>query len=256
NLTVTETGKALLAALPVASLASSELTGRWEARLSRIARGLEGRAGFMQDIAKYVADVVDAIKAAPVRPLPPSAEMTGARRSEPFRGAGAPAGARTARASGPARATVKSDPSGARGRRPARGKASELAERTTSVRPVRATGSAATGRSPASAGEAGASPIALACPRCGQGTLMTGKRGWGCSRWREGCGFVVWFEIEGKRLSETHLRDLVRKGKTRKTRWPRAGSEVAGHLVLDVGAPADRGAVRFEPAPAKTTQPD
>ena len=43
---------------------------------------------------------------------------------------------------------------------------------------------------------------------------MTGKRGWGCSRWREGCKFVVWFEENGKRRSLEDLRTLLARGKT------------------------------------------
>ena len=37
----------------------------------------------------------------------------------------------------------------------------------------------------------------LPCPRCKQGALMAGRRGWGCTRWREGCAFVIWFESRG-----------------------------------------------------------
>jgi DNA topoisomerase-3 len=87
----------------------------------------------------------------------------------------------------------------------------------------------------------GASPTteALACPRCSRGTLITGGRGWGCSRWAEGCGFVIWFETAGRRLTATQLRDLVTKGKTRKAEF--AGGE--GRLVLDPGI---TGGVRFE----------
>jgi DNA topoisomerase-3 len=29
------------------------------------------------------------------------------------------------------------------------------------------------------------------CPACGTGRLMRGRSGWGCSRWREGCTYVV-----------------------------------------------------------------
>ncbi|HEY0710550.1 MAG TPA: DNA topoisomerase [Polyangia bacterium] len=250
NLNVTETGKALLAALPVTSLASSELTGRWEARLSRIARGLEGRAAFMQDIAKYVAEVVQAIKSAPVRPLPPSAlrsspsprpagdrnERDGTRNAAAGAGAPSGTGSYARETSAPVRAG-KGGGGPARSRKPG---APRAVKASTAPKPARENVSAATDAAP------------LGCPRCRQGTLLTGKRGWGCSRWKEGCGFVVWFDLEGKRLTDSLLRDLVRKGKTRKTRWPRAGVEVAGHLVLDVAAPATHGAVRFEPAPPKT----
>jgi DNA topoisomerase-3 len=221
NLNVTETGKALLAALPVTSLASSELTGRWEARLSRIARGLEGRVAFMQDIAKYVAEVVDAIKSAPVRPLP-SSVMVARRPTADARGSSEP---------GRTRPATETRPSAEKSR-----------------------GRSVAGVAAVAAVAAKTAEAPLSCPRCQQGTLLTGKRGWGCSRWREGCGFVVWFDLDGKRLTEALLRELVRKGKTRKTCWPRAGTEVAGHLVLDVGAPTDRGAVRFEPATKKTTK--
>src|SRR5436190_13876796 len=55
-------GIALIDALPVKSLASPELTGTWEARLARVARGEETRAAFMADISRYVRDVVTAIR--------------------------------------------------------------------------------------------------------------------------------------------------------------------------------------------------
>jgi DNA topoisomerase-3 len=75
---------------------------------------------------------------------------------------------------------------------------------------------------------------------------MAGSRGWGCSRWREGCRFVVWFETAGRRLTATQLRDLVTRGKTRKTTFePERGVHCTGRLVLD--ASATSGAARFEP---------
>ena len=62
NLVPTEMGIGLIDALPVKSLASPELTGTWEARLARVARGEETRAAFMADISRYVSDVVTAIR--------------------------------------------------------------------------------------------------------------------------------------------------------------------------------------------------
>jgi DNA topoisomerase-3 len=55
----------------------------------------------------------------------------------------------------------------------------------------------------------------LTCPRCRQGHIIEGRRGFGCDRYREGCSFVVWKGIAGKTLTQTQLRDLIQKGRTR-----------------------------------------
>jgi len=164
NLVPTDMGIGLIDALPVKSLASPELTGTWEARLARVARGEETRAAFMADISRYVSDVVTAIRG----------------------GAGV----------------------------------------------VRAPGAKAT---------------RLTCPRCKQGALVAGNRGWGCARWREGCAFVIWFEIAGRRITDAELSDLVSKGRTRRRRWrSREGAEIGGRLVLDLAAARDAGAARLD----------
>jgi DNA topoisomerase-3 len=72
--------------------------------------------------------------------------------------------------------------------------------------PGRAGGAAQTEQAPA--------PQALACPKCGQGRIIEGRRGFGCSRFREGCDFVVWKEISGKRLTERQILALIGKRKT------------------------------------------
>jgi DNA topoisomerase III len=162
QMVATATGIALIQTLPVPSLASPELTGAWEARLSRIARGQETRGAFMRDIAGYVGDVVSAVREA-------------ARR-------GAPGASRAA-----SRATARATPSPASPARPP------------------AAPAAAPGRMPVSA----EGPLELECPRCHVGRLVTGRRGWGCSRWRDGCSFVVWFESDGRRLTVADLRALV-----------------------------------------------
>ena len=84
------------------------------------------------------------------------------------------------------------------------------------------------------------SPTNLACPRCKQGALITGSQGWGCSRWRDGCRFVIWFLAGGKRLTTAQLRDLVTRGQTKKSSF----GDRAGRLVLDTAR--DNGATRFE----------
>ena len=65
----TPLGMDLIARLPVPSLGSAQLTGEWEERLARMARGQESRAGFMADIAAYVQQIITAVKSA----APPTA---------------------------------------------------------------------------------------------------------------------------------------------------------------------------------------
>jgi DNA topoisomerase-3 len=179
NLVPTELGIGLVETLPEKSLASPELTGAWEARLSRVARGEETRAAFMADISRYVSGVVAAIR-------------------------------------GRAGAGAAPDPTAPR-----------PAPRPANARPPAAT--------------------ALTCPRCKQGALVAGRRGWGCTRWREGCAFVIWFQIAGRRITDAELADLVSKGKTRKRKWRSGeGAEVGGRLVLDLSASREAGAARLD----------
>jgi DNA topoisomerase-3 len=290
HLLPTPTGTSLIEALPVASLASPELTGTWEARLARIARGEDSRAAFMADIARYVADLVDAIRrstpAPPPANQPPPAWESRASGSTKSSGGGKSGGAKRGgrkqreRASAPRGTSAgasfsASSSSEASPRVPSSSRielhhdASIVAALRASSQPgggtiVHGVGYAhgvvpvperghdhgrvyvdghANGHDPARRearvrGEVKAKrkPADLRCPRCGGGTLLTGSRGWGCSRWREGCRFVVWFEIAGKKLTTTQLRELVTKGATKKKL---AGGET--RLVLDVrGDPSVR----------------
>ena len=346
QLTPTALGIALIEALPVKSLASPELTGAWEARLARIARGEDSRAAFLADITRYVAEMVETIRGsnppAPAGPIGSTAPPIGRcprcgagvierareftctgtcgftmrnrvagraitsalagvllerRKSQVLRGfrskAGKPFAAMLVlgddvelrfdfsgegRTSTADRAPAASQhdrpphdqptrdrpqhgqPRRARPRkRPGSPPGAGHIERDAPSSPRRARTRAAAGdRVPGRATSArsrNAKPpdnqppgtaTELACPRCHQGTLITGARGWGCSRWREGCRFVVWFETAGRRLSAAQLRDLVTRGKTRKARFVSDGGvELDGRLVLDPAA--DGGSARLEP---------
>ena len=56
----------------------------------------------------------------------------------------------------------------------------------------------------------------------------------------------MWFETAGRKLTVAQLRDLITRGKTRKTRFrSKDGLEIEGRLVLDPGAD---GGARLEPA--------
>lgn len=75
----------------------------------------------------------------------------------------------------------------------------------------------------------------LDCPKCKSNKLMTGKRGVGCSNFKV-CGFMVPFELLGKKLTEKQLTDLISKGKTGKMKGlliPGSHQVIEGSITLD-----------------------
>jgi DNA topoisomerase III len=48
------------------------------------------------------------------------------------------------------------------------------------------------------------------CPRCAR-PVITGKRGYGCSGWRDGCPFVLWREFRDHPLTENQVRELLQR---------------------------------------------
>ena len=46
------------------------------------------------------------------------------------------------------------------------------------------------------------------CPRCGA-AVIEGKRGYGCSAWRQGCPFVFWKEQHGITFTVSQIRELL-----------------------------------------------
>ena len=57
-------------------------------------------------------------------------------------------------------------------------------------------------------------PGQIPCPVCRLGILLKGSSAFGCSRFREDCQFRVPFEWGGKKLTDTQLRQLLRRGET------------------------------------------
>ncbi len=75
----------------------------------------------------------------------------------------------------------------------------------------------------------------LDCPKCKSHKLLEGKTGVGCANYRV-CGFLVPFEILGKKLTEKQLIDLLQKGKTGKMKGimiPGAAQVREGSIALD-----------------------
>lgn len=56
---------------------------------------------------------------------------------------------------------------------------------------------------------------ALTCPKCKKGQILTGTSAYGCSGYKTGCEFRIPMEMGGKKLTSTHLSDLVSKQKTK-----------------------------------------
>ena len=51
----------------------------------------------------------------------------------------------------------------------------------------------------------------LICPKCGKGEMMKGNAAYGCSKYREGCKFVIPFEILQKNYNTTELSQKLLK---------------------------------------------
>ena len=53
------------------------------------------------------------------------------------------------------------------------------------------------------------------CPQCKQGIVRKTPKGAGCNRWKEGCTFSIWGEQFGKKLTETQMKELIEKRRTK-----------------------------------------
>lgn len=72
------------------------------------------------------------------------------------------------------------------------------------------------------------------CPICKKGTLIKGKNAWGCTRYKEGCHFIVLFEQFGKKITKNQFNQLVTKGITGKIKsFIKEGLKVDGKLKLE-----------------------
>ena len=54
----------------------------------------------------------------------------------------------------------------------------------------------------------------LKCPRCKEGTILKGKKAFGCNRFKSGCKTTIPFEIFGKKLTNTQIKNLILKGQS------------------------------------------
>ena len=71
------------------------------------------------------------------------------------------------------------------------------------------------------------------CPKCEKGSIMEGKTAFGCSQFKEGCDFRVPIIIASKKLTLTHINQLIQKGKTNVIKgFEISGKKKNGQLIL------------------------
>lgn len=73
------------------------------------------------------------------------------------------------------------------------------------------------------------------CPKCQKGDIIEGKKGYGCSGYKDGCNFVIWKEIAGKKISLSIAKTLIEKGRTKKLEGfiSKAQKKFSASLVLN-----------------------
>ena len=185
-------------------LTSPEMTGQWERRLTQIARGDASNETFMEAVRKFTRHVIECVDKQ--RPLSGQLVQQMQEEGTKKKGAGASAGAsRKSNSTNNSKSTANS-------------------AKTTVERP---------GGAPASLGT---------CPRpgCG-GTIIEGRKGYGCSHYKQGCKFVIWKkqQASGKTISETMLNDLLTKGQTQLLTFTIGGQKRKGRLILSNTATGD-----------------
>lgn len=51
------------------------------------------------------------------------------------------------------------------------------------------------------------------CPLCGR-PVIENKKAYGCSGWQEGCRFVIWKKVAGKKISQAQAKKIIEKGRS------------------------------------------
>ncbi|TKG96491.1 type IA DNA topoisomerase [Puteibacter caeruleilacunae] len=74
----------------------------------------------------------------------------------------------------------------------------------------------------------------LICPNCGQGTIVQGKSAWGCNNFKNGCRTIIPFNYQEKKITESVLKQLIEKKKTRMIKGFQVnGEKVDGKLYFN-----------------------
>lgn len=207
RITVTQKGRTaieLIRHAGVELLTSPEMTGQWERRLYQISKGEATSEKFMENVKKFTISIIEKVRVQ--------------KKADASRFAGEP------------------EEKGKRGSRTgSRSKGGDTAAGDASRRGSGASGSGRTAGGPAAGQAAGSGGFeALApCPRSGcGGQLIEGRKGYGCTHYKQGCGFVIWKEYAGKKISRTMLQSLLEKGHTQILSFKHSDGDYKGRITL------------------------
>lgn len=238
RITVTQKGRSaveLIRHAGVELLASPEMTGQWERRLNQISKGEASAEHFMHNVQKFTLSIIS--KVSTQRPAPPSmfeSEKDRAKGKGRAGGRGGKAASTAGSGTAKGRTTRTNDagPGQESGqvREQARIQGSAQGQSRGQAERMQDTGlSAASKPVPPAARETfGICPK----PGCG-GQIIEGRKGYGCTHFKQGCGFVIWKEFAGKKISHPMLKSLLSQGKTQLLSFKREdGSSYKARIVL------------------------
>ena len=237
NLVSTGNGRHLIALVHDERLKSPELTGEWEANLKRIEKGAYAPEQFMEDVIKHVRGIImqadeggggkkkHGLGPCPLCSAPVikgrehygcSRWKEGCRfvlRCDAFNVDINPGLAsellRNRLSLKPHLLTVDGNP--------VFGKLRLQNDGSITYDPIEAQSAAPKGSSgahgtPGQVGQVG-QVVLGACPACG-GSVIESTKGFGCGNWENGCRFVIWKTIAGKKISKTTAKKLLTSGET------------------------------------------
>ncbi|WP_424768904.1 DNA topoisomerase 3 [Paenibacillus sp. sgz302251] len=176
-------------------LTSPEMTGLWERRLTEISRGTASNEQFMANVKKFATMIVEKVR------VQTRAEKTSFESEAPAKGKGTAGKSATA----------------------ARSRVSKAKPDAAIPKGISAKSSTDNGPS-----------LITACPRAGcGGSIFMGRKGYGCSHYKEGCTFVIWKQSYGRSLTDAQVKALVEKGRTAKLKLALAdGTPVEGKIIM------------------------
>ncbi|WP_248925714.1 type IA DNA topoisomerase [Paenibacillus hamazuiensis] len=214
-------------------LTSPEMTGQWERRLNEISRGAASDNQFMENVKKFATMIVDKVRVQS-RAAKTSFESETPARSGGSKGRGrggrqeADAGELQSKAAGSRRSAGRAAAASGEGAGNA-SSASAAGEPGSARNRSLAVSSADAARRETAAASVSAAPGVIGkCPRSGcGGTIFMGRKGYGCSHYKEGCKFVIWKESYGRSLTDAQVKALIEKGKTAKLKLTLPGGSAA-----------------------------